>query len=49
MQLSPREVPHLVQNCENICTQNIWRVQYLVINCLAFDVAKINFNIKVAG
>ena len=28
--LSYREFPHLVQNCENICTQNIWRIQYSV-------------------
>ena len=27
--LSPREFPHLVQNCENICMQNIWLIQYL--------------------
>ena len=26
--LSPREFPHLVQNCENICTRKLWRIQY---------------------
>ena len=26
--LSHREFPHLVQNRENICMQNIWRIQY---------------------
>ena len=26
---SPREFPHQVQNCENICTRKLWRIQYL--------------------
>ena len=25
---SPHKFPHLVQNRKNICTQNIWRIQY---------------------
>ena len=31
VKLSPPEFAHLhvVQNCENICTRNIWRIQYL--------------------
>ena len=28
--LSPHEFPHLVQNCENICTRNVWRIQQLI-------------------
>ena len=28
VKLSHQEFPHLVQNRENICTQNIWRIQY---------------------
>ena len=27
-----REYPHLVQNHENICTQNIWRIWYLLVS-----------------
>ena len=28
VKLNHREFPHLVQNRENICTRNIWRIEY---------------------
>ena len=29
--LSPHELPHLVQNRENICTRKIWSIQYVAL------------------
>ena len=28
--LNHREFTHLVQNRENICTRNIWHIQYMI-------------------
>ena len=35
--LSPREFPHLLQNRENICTQKLWRIQYMYITTLSWQ------------